>query len=283
MKKVLMSMGVVATSFCIALPISAAEYEVEQGDNLWSIADENNTSVAELKDLNQLDSTIIHPNQILQIDKEEIHVVEKGETLGEIAKEHGVKVKDLKDWNNLDSHIIQIGQELTIEESNKEAAPSTEPKQEQPQQETAEEPQQEEPQQEPVEQEQPKEEEVTAEPTSAPAEEQTAETPSTESDSSQQSGETINVTATAYTGQCDGCSGITATGIDLNANPNEKVIAVDPNVIPLGSRVHVEGYGEAIAGDTGGAINGNKIDVHVPTKDEAYSWGVRSVEVTILD
>ena len=47
------------------------------------------------------------------------------------------------------------------------------------------------------------------------------------------------------------------------------MIAVDPNVIPLGSKVYVEGYGEAIAADTGGAIKGNKIDVHVPSKSQA--------------
>lgn len=91
------------------------------------------------------------------------------------------------------------------------------------------------------------------------------------------------MTATAYTANCAGCSGITRTGINLNNNRHMKVIAVDPNVIPLGTRVHVEGYGEAIAGDTGGAIKGNKIDVHVPTTTEAYSWGRRKVKVTILD
>src|SRR5699024_7134389 len=96
-------------------------------------------------------------------------------------------------------------------------------------------------------------------------------------------GKTFNVTATAYTAKCNGCSGHTATGVDLNANPNAKVIAVDPNVIPLGSKVHVEGYGTATAADTGGAINGNKIDVHVPSKEAAQGWGVKTVKVTVID
>ena len=93
----------------------------------------------------------------------------------------------------------------------------------------------------------------------------------------------ITVKSTAYTAYCSGCSGVTATGINLKKNPNAKVIAVDPKVIPLGTKVYVEGYGEAVAGDTGGAIKGNKIDLHVPNNDAAYSWGVRTVNVTILD
>lgn len=94
---------------------------------------------------------------------------------------------------------------------------------------------------------------------------------------------TITVTATAYTADCQGCSGVTATGIDLKANPNQKVIAVDPSVIPLGSKVYVSGYGEAIAADTGGAIKGpNRIDVFIPDKQEALNWGVRTVKLTIL-
>lgn len=89
------------------------------------------------------------------------------------------------------------------------------------------------------------------------------------------------MTATAYTAYCAGCSGITRTGIDLRSNPNLKVIAVDPSIIPLGSKVHVEGYGDAIAGDTGGAIKGNIIDIFMPTKEQALSWGRRTVKVYV--
>lgn len=96
-------------------------------------------------------------------------------------------------------------------------------------------------------------------------------------------GKEFYVTATAYTAGCNGCSGVTATGINLNANPNLKVIAVDPSVIPLGSKVWVEGYGHAIAGDTGGAIKGNKIDLHVPTKQQAYSFGRRQVKIKVMN
>lgn len=101
-------------------------------------------------------------------------------------------------------------------------------------------------------------------------------------ESTSETNRTITVSATAYTAYCPGCSGVTYTGIDLRANPNAKVIAVDPDVIPLGSRVYVEGYGEAIAGDIGGAINGHDIDVFVSNKSEALQWGRKDVQVTIL-
>lgn len=100
---------------------------------------------------------------------------------------------------------------------------------------------------------------------------------------SSDSGEVLYMMATGYTADCSGCSGVTSTGIDLNNNPNAKVVAVDPSVIPLGSKVWVEGYGEAIAGDTGGAIKGNRIDIHVPDKADADKYNGKDVKVKILD
>ncbi|TCP22557.1 uncharacterized protein YabE (DUF348 family) [Scopulibacillus darangshiensis] len=91
------------------------------------------------------------------------------------------------------------------------------------------------------------------------------------------------VSSTAYTANCSGCSGMTTTGINLKANPNAKVIAVDPNVIPLGTKVYVEGYGYAVAGDTGGSVNGNKIDVFFSSESQANSWGSRRVKIKILN
>jgi 3D (Asp-Asp-Asp) domain-containing protein len=94
---------------------------------------------------------------------------------------------------------------------------------------------------------------------------------------------TITVTATAYTANCKNCSGITATGINLKKNPDLKVIAVDPKVIKLGTKVYVEGYGYAVAGDKGGAIKGNKIDVFIPSKQQALNWGRKTVKVQIFN
>jgi 3D (Asp-Asp-Asp) domain-containing protein/peptidoglycan hydrolase-like protein with peptidoglycan-binding domain len=101
--------------------------------------------------------------------------------------------------------------------------------------------------------------------------------------SGHQSVKTFYVKSTAYTANCPGCSGITATGINLNENPGAKVIAVDPSVIPLGSKVWVEGYGSAIAADTGGAINGRRIDVFVPSRSKALSWGTKTVKVQVFE
>ena len=74
---------------------------------------------------------------------------------------------------------------------------------------------------------------------------------------------------------------VTATGQNLLTNP--MAVAVDPNVIPLGTRLYVEGYGEAIASDTGGAIKGNIVDVHFSTYEQCIQWGRRQVKVTILE
>ncbi len=101
--------------------------------------------------------------------------------------------------------------------------------------------------------------------------------------SAPEGGKEFYVSATAYTADCHGCSGITATGINLKANPNLKLIAVDPSVIPLGSKVWVEGYGYAIAGDTGGAIKGNKIDLHFPNKAAAFKFGNRQVKIKVIN
>ncbi len=60
------------------------------------------------------------------------------------------------------------------------------------------------------------------------------------------------------------------------------MVAVDPRVIPLGTRVYVEGYGYATALDVGGAIKGNRIDVYLPSDSECRRWGVRSVKVYVL-
>ena len=87
--------------------------------------------------------------------------------------------------------------------------------------------------------------------------------------------ETVTFEATAYT-----WTGYrTATG----TWPSRGTIAVDPTIIPLGTRLFVEGYGEGIAEDTGGAIQGEIIDLYMLDRNEALSWGRRTVEVRIIE
>lgn len=109
-----------------------------------------------------------------------------------------------------------------------------------------------------------------------------AQTAST-STGQQPAGQTFIMESTAYSSDpADVLGGgtVTATGQNLLTNP--MAVAVDPNVIPLGTRLYVEGYGEAIASDTGGAIKGNIVDVHFPTYEQCVQWGRRQVKVTIL-
>lgn len=106
----------------------------------------------------------------------------------------------------------------------------------------------------------------------------------------------VKVKATAYClcKKCCGKSpsdpyyGVTASGLRIVPNTGMKVIAIDPRMFKLGSKVYVESldgskdYGNAIAADTGGGIKGNHIDLYMDTHEEALKWGVRYVNLYIL-
>ncbi|HHY76070.1 MAG TPA: DUF348 domain-containing protein [Firmicutes bacterium] len=93
----------------------------------------------------------------------------------------------------------------------------------------------------------------------------------------------IEVVATAYC-PCVKCCGPYANGYTHTGLVAEKgVIAVDPRVIPLGSRVYVDGYGFAVAGDTGGAIKGSRVDLCFSTHEEALAWGMKRVKVYVIE
>ena len=87
--------------------------------------------------------------------------------------------------------------------------------------------------------------------------------------------ETVIFEATAYTWT----GHKTATG----TWPTVGTVAVDPKTIPLGSRLYIEGYGEAVAADTGGDIVGNRIDLYMDTEAECWQWGRRQVEVRVIE
>ena len=84
--------------------------------------------------------------------------------------------------------------------------------------------------------------------------------------------------ATAYTWG-GGASGHTSVGL----YPKRGIVAVDPRVIPYYTKMYIPGYGMAIAGDTGGAIVGTRIDLFMDSLHECYQWGRRDVEIYILE
>lgn len=88
----------------------------------------------------------------------------------------------------------------------------------------------------------------------------------------------LNVVATGYTPGDPGCTGITYTGTKASRG----TIAVDPKVIPFGTKLYIPGYGYGIAADTGGAIKGNKIDLCYETRAEALNWGIKNITVYVV-
>jgi uncharacterized protein YabE (DUF348 family)/3D (Asp-Asp-Asp) domain-containing protein len=88
---------------------------------------------------------------------------------------------------------------------------------------------------------------------------------------------TLNVYATWYTASSAGGSGVTATGTSVQKG----VVAVDPRVIPLGTRMYIPGYGYGVAGDTGGGIVGHHIDLGYGAND-VKDWRTRWVDICIL-
>lgn len=85
---------------------------------------------------------------------------------------------------------------------------------------------------------------------------------------------------TAYTADA-GSS--TASGRVVERKPNGiSTVSVDPNVIPLGTFLYIEGYGYAVAADTGSAIKGNEVDVYFDNSSECYDWGRKTVNVTVI-
>ena len=95
------------------------------------------------------------------------------------------------------------------------------------------------------------------------------------------SGRTITMRSTAYTSDPSENGGYSTTAMGTAIRYG--VAAVDPNVIPLGTRLYIEGYGYARAEDTGGAIKGNRIDLVFGSRSQSNNWGRRTVRVTILN
>ena len=108
---------------------NTANYIVQKGDNLNSIAEENNITVAQIKEWNKLPSNVIQPGSTLQIAEKEIEVkeavataelknieytVQKGDNLGTISKKFGTDIADLKEWNHLSDNNIAFGKKIIV-------------------------------------------------------------------------------------------------------------------------------------------------------------------------
>jgi cystine transport system substrate-binding protein len=100
----------------------------------------------------------------------------------------------------------------------------------------------------------------------------TADPPSAAPPAPSTAGTTLTVSSTGYS-----LPGHTATGIPTGWG----VVAVDPSVIPLGTRLTVPGYGQGVAADTGGAVRGADIDLWFPTLAQARAWGRRTITITL--
>ena len=294
LKKIKTMIAVAVLSGTVSANAEAATVTVHKGDTLWDLSRTHNTSVENIQKLNKLSTDLIHPGDVLTIAQEKHYTVKQGDTLWNIARDHHISVSQIKDWNKLITDLIHPGLNLLIFDGSNITNDSVTEQQIQPAaptasgpslvpapaapapQPAAQAPQPAAPAPQPAAQ---------APQPAAPAPQPAAQAPqpATPAPTSSIGSKEITVRATAYTASCEGCSGITATGIDIKANPNEKVIAVDPSVIPLGSKVYVEGFGEATAADTGGAIKGNRIDVFIPSEQDAINFGVKQVKVTLLN
>ncbi len=187
------------------------------------------------------------------------YIVESGDTLVNIAEAFKVEVSELVKWNEslTQDEQLQINEIIEIET---ELDPETI---------------------NPKKLSWEKEETIESEAVLSEPEPETEPLEEMNSSAMNDSAETLTVVATAYSRNQPSLTNITAMGIDLSENP--QVIAVDPAVIPLGTKVYVDGYGEAIAGDTGSAIIGNRVDLHMESIDASFAWGIQEVELTILD
>ncbi|MFJ7733751.1 3D domain-containing protein [Lysinibacillus sp. NPDC097231] len=250
MKKQALALAVALTFglSAFASTSSAEVYTVKPSDTLWGIPKIYNLTLGEIQPLNETDSFWFYPEDVLSEEK----AIEENSSEDTYRIEHGDTLFNIARINNITVAELKEWNNLTSDlifagEFLAIKASAAKVKK-------------------PVN--------IAKKPVT---------TSRTASAPTNGTGKTLTMRATAYTAYCEGCSGITANGTDIRSNPNLKVIAVDPRVIPLGTKVWVEGYGEAVAADTGGAIKGNKIDVFIPTEGQARQWGVKHVTVKILE
>lgn len=228
-----------------------AKYTFQWGDTLWGISQATDISVDKLVQVNDIDNrSLIHVGSTIFLSKDaSVISVQNGE-------------EEVVSYDVSTDEVTETETPEEVEETVVEEEPVEEVVEEEPAEEA-----------ETVVEEQP------AEAASEPVEE-TQATEATQASESR-SGRWMTVEATAYSRNQEVLSNFTFTGIDLREN--SRVIAVDPDVIPLGSTVYVPGYGEYVAGDTGGAIIGNRVDLHMESVADAFEFGRRTLDIQIVE
>src|SRR5699024_5731166 len=131
MKKLVTALTATAaiSAYGLSDDASAKSYTVQPGDSLWKIGNDNNLTVDQLKQYNNLSSDLILANQTLELEEEKekeketiTYKVKSGDTLWGIALKNNVTVDELKEWNNLSADLILVNQELAIGDSAEEQA-----------------------------------------------------------------------------------------------------------------------------------------------------------------
>ncbi|GIM44823.1 peptidase M23 [Collibacillus ludicampi] len=233
---------------------SATTYTVQKGDTLYDLSKKTGTTVSAWKIANHLTSDKIQSGK--EMNQPMSYRVVEGDTLWKLSQRYNTTVEEIQRANGLQGSLILVGQVLQLPVGSKEvtAAASATP------------------------------EEPTEGNKTAPV-----HTDQASPVADAQVVKTLDCVATAY-GPADstGWGGLTKTGKHVA----QGMIAVDPNVIPLGSKVWISGYNDpnlpaggfmATAEDTGGAIRGNRIDIYIHADDATVrKFGVQNVTVKVL-
>ena len=227
------------------------EYTFQWGDTLWGISEATDFSVDKLVQVNDIDNrSLIHVGTTIYLSEDTSIISVKNE---EDIVSYDVSTDEVTETET-PAEVVEAQEqektqeaETTVETSESEAS----------------------------------EPETEATPPAETSEPEAETTPPAETETNQSNGYTLTVEATAYSRNQPSLSNFTFTGIDLREN--SRVIAVDPNVIPLGSTIYVPGYGEYVAGDTGGAIKGNRIDLHMEDLQAAIQFGRRTLEIQVVE
>ena len=252
-------------------------YTVKNGDCLSVIAQNHRESLNNLRKANNKWHDLIFPDQILKVSQQstqkkgtsfKTYTVKSGDCLYTIAQKYGETLNNLRKDNNTWNDLIFPGQVLnvsvatspviqqTINLGNKKLS-SMIAKSERSKVNTC------------------SVKQKFKVPTHLWNNKVSSTITSSSSDSTYKTKYTMN--ATAYTG-----GGLTAMGLTPVRNLSGiSTIAVDPSVIPLGTKVYIPGYGNAICSDTGGLIKGNIIDLYMNSKSESLNWGRRTVTLYI--